>query len=66
MGIADPKAARKEQIEKANFETEMRVHRKGGFTQKGTREYKEIKKIKKVEKQAAKRERRGWAPQDRK
>ena len=66
MGIADPKAATKEQIEKANFEMEMRVYRKGGFTQKGTREYKEMKKIKKVEKQAAKRERRGWAPKDKK
>ena len=61
MGI-DPKEATKEQIEKANLEMEKRVHRRGGFSQKGTHEWKEMKKIKKAEKQAAKREKKGRAP----
>jgi hypothetical protein len=58
----DPKEATKEQMEQASFEMEKRVHRRGGFSQKGTREWKEMKKVKKAEKQAAKRERKGWAP----
>jgi hypothetical protein len=63
MGV-EPRNATKEQTEAANLVLEQRVHRRGGFTQKGTREWKEAKKIRKGEKQAAKRERRGWAPKD--
>jgi ribosomal protein S21 len=60
----DPLHATNDEVEKANAELKKRVHRRGGFTQKGTREWKEMKKEKKETKQAAKRERRGWKPKD--
>jgi hypothetical protein len=66
MGI-DSLHATKDEVEKANAELEKRVHRRGGFTQKGTREWKETKKEKKKKKevkQTARRERRGWKPKD--